>query len=106
MTFLDSEFEFDPVKDALNRKKHGIDFYTAALVFSDPLRIECVDDSVGNTNEERWQTLGKVGKVIFVVYTERGKRKRIISARIATKAEKRSYYGYDNNYDKGWTAAN
>ena len=53
MTFLDSEFEFDPVKDALNRKKHGIDFYTAALVFSDPLRIECVDDSVGNTNEER-----------------------------------------------------
>ena len=86
MTFLDSEFEFDSVKDALNRKKHGIDFFTAALVFSDPMRIERLDDSV-DTDEERWQTLGKVGKVIFVVYTERGARTRIISARIATKAE-------------------
>ncbi len=52
------------------------------------MRLERVDDSFENTDEERWQTLGKVGKVLFVVYTERGIRKRIISAGIATKAEK------------------
>ena len=106
MLILDSEFEFDPEKDALNRKKHGIAFSTAALVFSDPMRLERLDDSVGNTGEERWQTLGKVRKVIFVVYTERKNRTRIISARIATKAECRSYYGHDDDNDKGWTAAN
>ena len=70
------------------------------------MRLERVDDSFENTNEERWQTLGKVGKVLFVVYTERGIGKHIISACIATKAEKWSYYGYDNNNDKGWTTAN
>ena len=90
----------------LDREAHHIRFETAALVFSDPLRIERRDDSEGNTTgEERWQTLGMVKKVLFVVYTERGEKTRIISARAATKAEKRSYHGYDNDNYKGWSKA-
>jgi uncharacterized DUF497 family protein len=43
-----------------------------------------------------------VDKVLFVVYTERGEKKRMISARLATKAERRSYNGYYQIDGKGW----
>lgn len=100
------EFEFDTDKAKLNFQQHKITFETAALVFTDPLRIERRDDSKSNkSDEERWQTLGKVDKVLFVVYTERGEKTRLISARPANKAEKRSYYGHDNDNRKGWTKA-
>ena len=54
-------------------------------------------------SEERWQTLGMVGKVLFVVYTERGENRRIISARIAEKHERRSYNGYYQIDGMGWS---
>ena len=70
------EIEFDTEKSNLNWQERKIRFETAALVFSDPMRIERMDDSEGNTTgEERWQTLGMVDKVLFVVYTERGKKR-------------------------------
>ena len=66
--------------------------------------IEWDDDKEGNTSgEERWQTLGKVGPVLFVVYTERGENKRIITARPADKIERRSYNGYYQIDGMGWT---
>jgi uncharacterized DUF497 family protein len=100
------EIEFDQEKAIINFKEHKVRFETASLVFSDPMRIERRDDSEGNTTgEERWQTLGMVKKVLFVVYTERGEKTRIISARPADKAEKRSYHGHDNNNRKGWSKA-
>lgn len=100
------EIEFDPEKAILNFQVHRIRFETAALVFTDPLRIERRDDSEGNTTaEERWQTLGMVNEILFVVYTERGEKTRIISARAANKAEKRSYYGHDDYNCKGWSKA-
>jgi len=100
------EIEFDPEKAKINFQAHKIRFETASLVFSDPMRIERRDDSESNTaGEERWQTLGMVKKVLFVVYTERGEKTRIISARTATKAEKRSYHGHDDYNRKGWTKA-
>ena len=100
------EIEFDPEKAKVNFQEHKIKFETAALVFSDPMRLERRDDSEGNmTSEERWQTLGMVKKVLFVVYTERGEKTRIISARTANKSEKRSYHGHDNNNRKGWAKA-
>ena len=100
------DIEFDPEKAKINFQVHKVRLETAALVFSDPLRIERRDDSEGNTaEEERWQTLGMVNKVLFVVYTERGEKTRIISARTANKAEKRSYYGHDDNNRKDWTKA-
>jgi len=100
------DFEIDPEKAAVNWAKHKVRLETAALVFADPLRIERLDDSEENTSgEERRQTLGKVKKVLFVVYTERGEKTRLISARAADKAEKRSYYGHDDDNRKGWTKA-
>jgi uncharacterized DUF497 family protein len=101
------EIEFDPDKAEQNWKEHKVKLETAALVFTDPMRLERIDDSEGNiSGEERWQTLGKVGKVLFVVYTERGEKTRLISARLADRREKRSYYGNDNDNGKGWTKAN
>jgi len=100
------EIEFDPEKAKANWQEHRIRFETASLVFADPMRIERRDDSKNNTSEEeRWQTLGMANKVLFVVYTERGDITRIISARPADKAEKRSYYGNDKDNRKGWTKA-
>lgn len=100
------DFEIDPVKSSANWIKHKIRLETSALVFADPLRIERRDDSERNTaEEERWQTLGKVDKVLFVVYTEREEKTRLISARAANKAEKRSYYGHDTRNRKGWAKA-
>jgi uncharacterized DUF497 family protein len=64
---------WDSEKDIINRREHNIGFDVAQLVFGDPHRIEHIDQSEGNTSgEERWQTLGMAGKVLFVVYTERG----------------------------------
>jgi uncharacterized DUF497 family protein len=58
----------------INRREHNIGFDVVQLVFGDPRRIERIDQSEGNTfGEERWQTLGMAGKVLFVVYTEREK---------------------------------
>jgi uncharacterized DUF497 family protein len=105
-TSLSREFEFSLEKDAKNWREHQVHLATAALVFVDPRRVERGDDSEGNTSgEERWQTLGKADKVLFVVYTERGEITRLISARPASKAEKRSYYGHDESNRKGWTKA-
>ena len=106
----DRRIVFDPAKAAQNKRKHHVSFKTAALVFLDPFRLERFDDSEGyETREERRQTLGKVGKLFFVVYTETTDNEcevtRLISARIATKAEQRSYNGHDDDNTKGWTGA-
>ena len=106
----DRRIVFDPEKATENLKKHHVGFETAALVFLDPLRLERLDDSVSNkSKEERWQTLGKVGKLFFVVYTETTDKEseatRLISARIATRAEQRSYNGHDDDNTKSWTKA-
>ena len=88
--------------------KHRIGFEVAQYVFTDPLRIWRYDRSESNTSGEvRWQTIGKVGKLFFVVYTEQedgeGNITRIISARKAEKHERRSYNGYNQIDGKGWT---
>ena len=85
------QFEWDADKAALNLKKHGVRFETAALVFNDENRIELFD-SAHSLFEERYNTIGKVDEVLFVVYTERKSMTRIISARIATPTERRMYY--------------
>jgi uncharacterized DUF497 family protein len=97
--------EWDDNKNEKNKRDHdGLSFEDAQYVFTDPERLERPDRSVENTSgEERWQTLGMVGKVLFVVYTERGENKRIISARIAKKHERRSYNGYYQIDGMGWS---
>jgi len=93
-------------KNTLNKKDHGLSFEAAQYVFTDPERLERFDRSENNTStEERWQTLGMVDKVLFVVYTERGTDKHIITARLADKTERRSYHGYYEIDGKGWSKA-
>jgi len=99
---------WDEAKNAENKLKHGVDFEVAQYVFSDPLRIWWPDRSKNNTSgEDRWQTIGKVGEIFFVAYTEQEKGAtnitRIISARKAEKHERRSYNGYYSIDNKGWT---
>jgi len=99
--------EWDDAKNEINKREHqGLGFDLAQLVFADPNRLERLDQSESNiSGEERWQTLGMAGKVLFAVYTERGERKRIISARLASKAERRSYYGNYQIDNTGWSKA-
>jgi uncharacterized DUF497 family protein len=101
------DIEWDDDKALINREIHRISFETAQYIFSDPKRLERLDQSAGNTRgEERWQTIGKIGKVLFVVYSERGSNRRLISARLANKIERRLYDGYYQIDGKGWTKAN
>ena len=88
---LQVQFEWDEDKAALNLKKHGVRFETAALVFNDENRIEFYD-SAHSVFEDRYSTIDKVDEILFVVYTERKSLTRIISARIATPAERRMYH--------------
>lgn len=92
-------FEWDENKEKINLAKHGIDFSTAALVFGDVNRIEMFD-AVHSEYENRYITIGEihgVAIVLLVVYTERGEAIRLISARKATKQERRKYYGTKEN---------
>ena len=87
------EFEWDEIKNEKNKRNHGISFETAAFVFNDVNRIEIYDALHSKINEDRYITIGKVNKVLFVVFTELEDNVRIISARIAKKKEKEIYYG-------------
>lgn len=89
----DLEFEWDEEKAKLNLEKHGIPFEIAAKVFLDENRIEIYDEAHSNAEEERYITIGLAGKVLFVVYTTRCLRIRMISARLANPMERRAYYG-------------
>ncbi|MCI5641464.1 MAG: BrnT family toxin [Lachnospiraceae bacterium] len=91
-------FEWDDEKNKINFAKHGIDFETAMLVFNDLQRIE-IYDMEHSTEEDRYNTIGMVNDVIFVVYTERKDNIRLISARIATKTERSIYYDQDSYFN-------
>lgn len=84
-------FEWDEAKNIINKQKHKISFETAAHVFDDPDYIEMYDFE-HSIEEERFIAIGKVGEILFVVFTERKENIRLISARLATDAERRLYY--------------
>jgi hypothetical protein len=86
------EFEWDRQKAAANLAKHKVSFEDAATVFGDPLgRI--VTDPRHSAEEERLVLLGlsKGMGLLAVMYVERGEAIRIISARRATRRERRDY---------------
>ena len=84
------DFEWDEDKARTNWLKHGVTFEEAAEVFLDPLGVES-DASV--PDEQRDQIMGYsfANRLLLVVYTERRPRTRIISARRATRAERKQY---------------
>jgi len=86
------EFEWDLRKAAANLAKHGVSFEEAATVFGDPLgRI--VTDPRHSVGEERFVLLGssREKRLLAVMYADRGGVIRIISARKATRRERRDY---------------
>jgi len=85
-------YEWDENKNISNLKKHGIDFTIAVEVFSDPAALTQL--SREQANEERYKTIGKLMNetiILFVVYTKRVEKFRIISARKASKKERQLY---------------
>lgn len=83
-------FEWDENKAQSNFQKHGVTFEEAAEVFLDPFHV------TGNASanlEEREFALGYslAERLLLVVHVERGIRIRIISARVATRTERRLY---------------
>jgi len=88
----DDRFEWDDAKAAANYAKHGVSFRRARLVFADLFGIAEYDDR-NEYGEDRFTRVGMVeGTLLFVSYTERGERIRIISARRAPKHEQDDYY--------------
>ena len=87
--------EWDDNKAEINYKKHGIHFEDAALIFLDDKLIDDYDE-LHSDEEDRIKVIGKVGKILVVIYTERGEKYRIISARNANKRERSKYYGQYN----------
>ena len=82
------EFEWRDAKAEVNLQNHGVSFDLAKTVFKDPFAIERLDDRE-DYGEERFVIIGMAeGHVLlFVAYTERGERIRLISARRATQDE-------------------
>ena len=85
------EFEWDESKAAINVQKHGVTFEEAAEVFLDPF-FQAGDASV-DAGEERDFIIGYTfsQRLLLAVYTERVTRTRIISARPATRVERKVY---------------
>lgn len=89
---MEYEFDWDDDKYAENIRKHHISFELASLVFDDPYRYEEYDVEHSD-DEDRYDIIGMVNDVIFVVVTYKTDNLvRIISARKATKRERRKYY--------------
>lgn len=90
-------FEWDDEKNRINKRKHRISFETAEKVFADENRVEWLDEEHSD-EEDRYITIGKVDEILFVIYTEREERIRLISARRANKNERRKYYAGQEDY--------
>lgn len=89
-------FEWNDRKALTNLAKHGVTFETARKVFEDPFAVD-IEDRSANYGEVRRRIVGLGnGLVLTVIYTERSEVIRIISARKATRAERKEYD------DNGW----
>lgn len=85
-------FEWDPEKADRNLGVHGVAFEDAATVFDDPFAAT-IGDPLHSHRELRYVTMGLAvtGQLLVVVHTDRQEAIRLISARVATRAERRKY---------------
>ncbi len=85
------EFEWDPRKAAANFKKHGVSFDEASLAFFDPNAVELFAE-LDSDNEIRFQLIGISSiRLLFVAYTLRHEKIRIITARKANARQVKYY---------------
>ena len=83
-------YEWDPIKAATNAEKHGVTFEEATTVFDDPFEVTISDP---DSPEYRFITIGLStdGRMLVVVYADRGHTIRIISARPTSRRERNNY---------------
>lgn len=93
---------WDSGKAEANFRKHGVRFDEAELVFQDP-HYAAYDDAVHSNEEDRHYAIGETftGRTVFVSYTIRDDEPWLISARKASRAEKRRYMRGDRIRDRG-----
>jgi len=82
---------FDPKKNAINLRRHGVSLTEGDGVLNDPLALTIEDDSA--QGEQRFVSIGinTFGRLMVVVYTHRGENIRLISVRHAEPKERRAY---------------
>ena len=85
-------FEWDENKAQSNLEKHGVSFEEAATVLGDPMSLT-IPDPQHSEAEDRFISMGESyrRRLIVVVHTDRSDRIRIISARLATRQERKTY---------------
>lgn len=88
---MQENFEWDEAKNKQNIKKHGVSFKTACRIFEGPV-LTLIDDRY-DYGEVREISIGVVDKiaVLTVVHTDRNGAKRLISARLARRDERKKY---------------
>jgi uncharacterized protein len=86
------EFEWDKEKALSNERKHGVGFLEAMTVFADSFALTGYDLDHSD-DEDRYITMGysEDGRLLIICHTDRGDVIRLISARVATRAEKKDY---------------
>ena len=86
------DFEWDENKAESNERKHAVSFVDATTIFADTLSVTGYD-SKHSDDEDRYITVGQMddGRVLVVSHTDRSGVIRIISARVATRAERKDY---------------
>jgi uncharacterized DUF497 family protein len=89
---IGDRFEWNDAKAEYNEDVHGVTFDLAEQIFEDPLHVT-IHDRFHSDAEDRYVTIGETlfDETLVVVHAERGDRIRIISARRATRSEKRRY---------------
>jgi uncharacterized protein len=87
----DDDFEWDDSKELINVLKHGLSLTIAARLFADQRFVEMPSSQKG-TDVQRYVAIGLVYEdVVICVYTWRGKRRRVISLRYASRSERRAF---------------
>lgn len=86
-------FEWDAKKATANAAKHGVMFEEATTAFADPLSVTILDIEHSSKQEQRFVLLGQSrrGQLLVVAHTDDGHTIRIISARPATRHERKTY---------------
>lgn len=100
------DVRYDPEKNRRNIRLRRLPLSLGGMVLDDVMRIERHDEEHSTAAEDRWQTIGIAGKLLFVVYMERGERPHIISVRLADIEERRLYYGDSDLQAGGWYRVN
>jgi len=103
---------WDAAKNQKNIAERQLPLSLGGLVLDDEMRIERHDKKHSTPEQDRWQTIGKAGRVLFTVYTEAaktlggGEMPHIISVRLADMEEKRLYNGERGLQASGWYRVN